>query len=217
MVNVSQTHTFHLLSCTRSLTLQISNLENHLKIFLCDHCFKYLFTCGSYHKQKAAIYLFNGYIIALRANCAPVCVCLHLALARWHTIQPHMPSRQLTSSNGPFEVELDELCCIKQNKSSMCFYRDIPHTTKTSTGHLRWYKWACDDDSVYKMSVPVCVCVVTVPGTLRPISRSHRCYLTEPTQTLFSSFPSSSLLFCLVSLAGKRPWRSLTKQVGNTL
>lgn len=163
------------------------------------------------------IYLFNGYIIALRANCAPVCVCLHLALARWHTIQPHMPSRQLTSSNGPFEVELDELCCIKQNKSSMCFYRDIPHTTKTSTGHLRWYKWACDDDSVYKMSVPVCVCVVTVPGTLRPISRSHRCYLTEPTQTLFSSFPSSSLLFCLVSLAGKRPWRSLTKQVGNTL
>lgn len=126
--------------------------------------------------------------------------------AHWHTIQPHIPSQQPTSSNAPFEVELDELCCIKQNKSSMCFYGDIPRTTKTSTGHFRRYKWACDDDSVYTVSVSVpvgvCVCVVTVPGTLRPISRSYRCYLTKPTQTLFSSFPSSSLLFCLV------PWQT---------
>lgn len=122
--------------------------------------------------------------------------------AHWHMIQPHIPSQLPTSSNAPFEVELDELCCIKLNKSSVCFYRDIPHTTKTSTRHFRWYKWACDDDSVYTVCVSMCVCVVTIPRTLRPISRSYRCYLTEPTQTLFSSFPSSSLLFCLV------PWQT---------
>lgn len=38
----------------------------------------------------------------------------------------------------------------------MCFYGDIPHTTKTSTGHFRGYKWACDDDSVYTVSVSAC-------------------------------------------------------------
>lgn len=59
---------------------------------------------------------------------------------------------------------------------------------------------ASDDDSVYTVCVSIYVCfrVVTIPRTLRPISRSYRCYLTEPTQTVFSSFPSSSLLFCLV-------------------
>lgn len=129
-------------------------------------------------------------------------VCVYIYPAHWHTIQPHIPSQPLTSSNAPFEVELDELCCIKLNKSSVCFYRDIPHTTKTSMRHFRWYKWACDDDSVYTVCVSMCVCVVTIPRTLRPISRSYRCYLTEPTQTLFSSFPSSSLLFCLF------PWQT---------
>lgn len=87
------------------------------------------------------------------------CMCVFTStVAHWHTIQPHVPSQQPTSSNAPFEVELDELCCIKQSKSSMCFYGDIPHTTKTSTGHFRPYKWACDDDSVYIESVSVCVC-----------------------------------------------------------
>lgn len=128
---------------------------------------------------------------------APVCVCLHLLLACCHMIQPLIPSRQPTSSNAPFEVELDELCCIKQNKSTMCFYENILRTTKARVEHLDGTNGPAMM-SVYTVSV--CVCVVTVPGTLRPISRSYRCYLTKPTQTLFSSF--SSFLFCLV------PWQT---------
>lgn len=51
---------------------------------------------------------------------------------------------------------------------------------------------------VYIQRACVClfvdVCVVTVPCTLGPFSRSYRCYLTKPTQTLCSSF-SSFVLF----------------------
>lgn len=62
-----------------------------------------------------------------------------------------------------------------------------------------WW-WQC----IYSVCLYACVrvCVVTILRTLRPIWRSYRCYLTEPTQTLFSSFPSSSLLFCL------SPWQT---------
>lgn len=119
---------------------------------------------------------------------APVCVCLHLGC---HAIRPLVACQQPPSS-APFEVELDELCCIKQNKSSMCFYRDIPHTTKAGKDHFRQYKW----DLlwwVYTQCVRVDVCVVTVPCTLGPFSRSYRCYLTKPTQTLLVF-----LLLCLV-------------------
>lgn len=75
--------------------------------------------------------------------------------------------------------------------------------------------------SVYIQCVSPCerACVVAVPRALRPISRSYRCYLTKPTQTLLASHPLSFFVFSpLLSLllADKRPWRSLTKQVGNT-
>lgn len=75
--------------------------------------------------------------------------------------------------------------------------------------------------TVYIQCVSPCerACVVAIPRALRPISRSYRCYLTKPTQTLLASHPSFFFVFSpplSLLLADKRPWRSLTKQVGNT-
>ncbi|MEQ2300796.1 hypothetical protein AMECASPLE_029578 [Ameca splendens] len=87
----------------------------------------------------------------------------------------------------------------KTEQKYMCFYRNIPHTTKASKDHFRQYKWVRCDECIYSEGVCVFVdvCVVTVPCTLGPFSRSYRCYLTKPTQTLFSSFCFPSFVLFL--------------------
>lgn len=61
----------------------------------------------------------------MHANCAPVFMCLLPSRSlTYDTAQPYKPSLLLTSSNASFEVELDEACCIKLTKSSVCLLRE---------------------------------------------------------------------------------------------
>lgn len=75
-------------------------------------------------------------------------------------IQPDKPSLLPTSSNASFEVELDEACCIKLNKSSVCFLQGHSAYYKDKNRALKCYKWAYDNDSVYTVHACVCVCVL---------------------------------------------------------
>lgn len=80
--------------------------------------------------HKNVIFLSPAMSLHTHANCAPVFMCLRPPRAPWHMIQPYKPFLLPTSSNAPFEVELDKACCIKLTKSSVCFLQ----------GHSTYYK-----------------------------------------------------------------------------